>query len=252
MNPQNTHRSNIIFYVCLFLSLATSWVHAAPGRTLIINNTNEAPLTTDSRDGFVDIIATEAFRRAGANLDLVKLPAERGLLSANDGLVDGDLTRITGLEKLYPNLVRVEEKLVDWEFVAYSKNPDMRSELQSIRMRVVGHITGWKIYEQALEGAPQVVSINGPEQLFHLLDRDRIEVALYARWMGQAHIKRLGLDGIVQLSPPLAVREMFIYLHRDHVELAGKIANALRELKREGFYQRVMDEKLRPYQANGN
>ena len=57
----------------------------------------------------------------GVELRLVKLPAERGLINANAGIEDGDLARITGLEKQYPNLVRVPEKLVDLDFTAFSK-----------------------------------------------------------------------------------------------------------------------------------
>ena len=89
---------------------------------LVLNDTNEPPFTTPDGQGFLDAVAGEAFRRAGVKLRLVKLPAERGLINANAGTEDGDLTRIAGLDTQYPNLVRVPEKLIDYEFTAFSKN----------------------------------------------------------------------------------------------------------------------------------
>ena len=221
--------------------------HNALGQTLRLNNTNEAPLTTPTHDGFIDIIAGEAFHRAGVTLQLIKLPAERGLLNANAGIEDGDLTRIAGLEKIYPNLIRVPEKLIDWEFVAYAKSPQISADWQDIRQHVVGHITGWKIYEHKLKNALHVVTAAEPEQLFQLLARNRIEVALYARWMGQAYVRQLGLKGIHQIEPTLASREMFIYLNKQHAKLVPKIARALRAIKQEGLYAQIQHEKLMPF-----
>lgn len=224
--------------------------HAAPGKELPelrINDTNETPLTTPEQDGFLDIVAGEAFRRAGVKLVLIKLPAERGLISANNGLDDGDLTRIRGLQQIYPNLVRIPEKLIDWEFAAYSKTADIEANWDNLRQYAIGHITGWKIYEYQLKGAKTVISTKSATQLFQLLDRDRIEVALYASWMGQAYIRKLKLQGIHQLKPLVAKRAMFIYLHKKHSRLVPAIAAALRDLKQEGFYQRMYQEKLLPY-----
>ncbi|HJW82255.1 MAG TPA: transporter substrate-binding domain-containing protein [Acidiferrobacterales bacterium] len=229
------------------LLLALSGAVAADRPVLVLNDTNEPPFTTADRNGFLDIVAGEAFRRAGAELRLVKLPAERGLINANAGIEDGELTRIAGLEKQYPNLVRVPEKLVDWEFSAFSKDASIASNWNSIRQRSVGHIKGWKIYEQSLAGAERVTTADDPEQLFRLLDLNRIEVALYERSLGAALARQQGLKDVRPLAPPLATREMFIYLHKRHANLVPRLADALRAMKREGFYQRAYNEKLKPY-----
>lgn len=227
--------------------LLTAPVFAATPRVLVLNDVNEPPLTTDAGDGFLDMVVREAFRRAGLELKLVKLPAERALLDANAGIEDGDLTRIAGIEKQYPNLVRVPEKLLDWTFVAFSKDRTIPSDWPAIRQHTVGHIRGWKIYEQNTAGAGNVIAVDDSEQLFRLLALDRIDVALYVHWMGLALIQRQGLKDVHILEPPLATREMFIYLHKKHVTLVPKIAAALRALKADGFYDRAYREKLLPY-----
>ncbi len=238
------------FTVTLFLllALASSSVKAVGRPVLVLNDTNEPPFTTAQGDGFIDIVVTEAFRRAGAELRLIKLPAERGLINANAGIEDGDMVRVAGLEQQYPNLIRVPEKLLDWEFVAFSKNKAIPANWEVIRQQAVGLIKGWKIYEQHMTGAKQVVTADDPAQLFQLLTHNRIEVALYTRWMGQAYIQQHQMKEIRALTPPLATREMFIYMHKRHADRVPKIAEALRALKREGFYQRIKREKLQPYQ----
>ena len=211
---------------------------------LVLNDTNEAPYTTSDGKGFLDAVAGEAFRRAGVKLRLVKLPAERALINANLGLGDGDLTRIAGLEAQYPNLVRVPEKLIDWTFAAFSKNAALPARWDVIRAHPTGHIKGWKIYERELVGAPNIVEAQDARQLFRLLELDRIQVALYERWLGAALIRQQGTKGVRTLDPPLATREMFIYLHKRHAALVPKLAAALAAIKAQGLYQRLYNEKI--------
>lgn len=228
--------------------LVSSFALAREPQVLVLNDTNEPPFTTPEGTGFLDVIAREAFRRAGVELRLVKLPAERALLLANEGLQDGDLTRIAGLEGQYPQLVRVPEKLIDWDFAAFSKDASMKADFNSIRRHSVGLIKGWKIYERNMTDARHMTTVDNPEQLFRLLQHDRIEVALYVRWMGLALIQKQQLKGIHLLEPPLASRPMYIYLNKRHADLIPRLAQALRILKREGFYQRAYREKLLPYE----
>jgi polar amino acid transport system substrate-binding protein len=224
--------------------LMGSAVRAAEMPVLVINDTNEPPFTTKDGTGFLDAVAGEVFRRAGVRLRLTKQPAERGLLNANAGIEDGDLTRIAGLEAQYPNLVRVPEKLIDWQFAAFGKNAALPATWETLRTRPVGHIRGWKIYEQQLAGAPNVVTAEDPAQLFRQLQLDRIEVALYERWQGLSLIREQGMPDNHVLEPLLARREMFIYLHKRHAALAPRLAAALRAIKAEGLYDRLYREKV--------
>lgn len=244
-HPYTWHTTAVLL---LLVALTSLRVAATERPVLLLNDVNEPPFTTPQGDGFIDIVLAEAFRRAGAELRLIKLPAERGLINANAGIEDGDMARIAGLEQQYPNLIRVPEKLMDWEFVAFSKSTAIAANWQAIRQRSVGLIKGWKIYEKHMAGAAQVITADDPAQLFQLLEHNRIEVALYTRWMGQAYIKQHQMKEIHALMPPLATREMFIYMHKRHADRVPKIAEALRTLKREGFYQRIQREKLQPYQ----
>lgn len=226
------------------LLLMASAICRAEVPILTLNDTNEPPFTTANGKGFLDVVAGDAFRRVGVQLRLVRLPAERGLINANAGAGDGDMVRIAGLENQYPNLIRVPEKLIDWEFTAFSKKAALSTSWDVLRARPVGHIRGWKIYEKQLAGAPFVVTADDSAQLFRQLQLDRIEVALYERWLGLSLMKRMDIKGITPLEPPVAKREMFIYLHKRHAALVPKLADALRAIKSEGMYDRVYREKV--------
>ncbi len=215
--------------------------------TLVLNDPTDAPFTTAAGDGFFDIIAGEAFRRAGVHLKLVKLPAERALMNANAGIEDGDLSRIAGLEKNYPNLMRVPEKILDMHFVAFSRQPKLtEASWTAFDSYTVGYIRGWKIFEQQLRPTTQASTADTPGQLFTMLDMNRIDVALYDRWMGYALAKQMQLPDVHVVEPPLAVREMFIYLHQRHADKIPAIAVALRAIKAEGMYTKVCREKFAP------
>lgn len=220
---------------------------AANQHTLILNDTNEPPFTSAERTGFLDIILSEIFHRTGLHLKLVKVPAERALMNANAGIEDGDLSRIAGLEKDYPNLVRVPEKLIDWTFVAFTRyDKPAQANWDTLEPLTVGHIKGWKIFEKNLRPATLITTADNPSQLFAMLGKDRVDVALYERWMGSALVKQMNMGDVRIVEPPLAVREMFIYLHRRHADKIPAIVAALRAIKREGIYARICLEKLAP------
>jgi polar amino acid transport system substrate-binding protein len=220
---------------------------AVDGAELTLNNVNGPPFTTRTGDGFLDRVAGQAFKRAGVDLRLIELPAERGLLNANAGIEDGDLTRIAGLEQQYPNLVRVPEKLVDWHFSAFSRRADVTVDGWGSLLRYrVGFIRGWKIAESNLGAAAGVVPVDDEDELFDLLRLDRVDVVVYSREMGAEYIRRRALKGINLLEPPIATRGMFIYLHKKHGALVPKVAEALRELKLDGTYAREYRATVAP------
>jgi polar amino acid transport system substrate-binding protein len=218
--------------------------------TLVLSDTYDAPYTSVSGDGFLDLVVREAFRRAGLNLKMVQVSPERALLNANAGIEDGVSARIAGLEKSYPNLVRVPEKVMDFPFVAFASQSKLANANWDTLVPVsVGHIQGWKIFEQNLKPGTSVTIVDTAEQLFTMLDKNRIDVALYERWLGLALAKKMEIKNIRVIEPALADREMFIYLNKRHADKITAISNALHALKVDGFYTRTCREKFAPLAA---
>lgn len=209
------------------------------GQTVVLCTIDAPPVTTIAHDGVLDNILREAFRRTGCKLRLLIAPSERGLVNANSGTVDGVTNRIAGLEKNYPNLVRVPEPNMTYDFTAFARRPLALKGWDDLRPLRVGLITGWKILEENTRAA-DVIKADGPRQLFELLAADRVDVVLYERMLGQHEIAALGLSGVRALEPPLARRDMHVYLNVRHAGLVPRLAAALRAMKADGTHAAIL------------
>jgi len=214
---------------------------------LVFNDEFEPPFTNPERTGYLDRIYTEAFHRMGLRFRFVKLPAERALRSANDGTIDGDVSRIAGLQRTYPNLVMVPFKLTDVEFTAFTRapmnNPPSWDQLISYQ---VGYIKGWKIFELNTPRGTTLVPLRSTDQMFDMFNRGRLQVILYSRYMGMEYAKKHHIQGVHPWLPSLAKMEMYPYLHRKHQATVREFSQVLEQLKREGFIDKVYAELILP------
>lgn len=217
--------------------------HALPSLTL--NTTGQPPLNTVAHDGFMDEVTREAMKRIGFRLDITRLPAERALRHANEGLIDGEMSRIKGIDKTYPNLVRVSEKIMVWEFCVFSGKPiNLQKGWDSLTNKNVAFITGWKILENSVPTSSTTTKTRDSQQLFTLLKNNRTDYIIYERWGGNYILNKFQLANVKLRNPPLASREMFIYLHKKHSALAPQLAQALAEMKRDGVYDSLVKKHL--------
>jgi polar amino acid transport system substrate-binding protein len=201
------------------------------------------------RPGFAEQVAREAFRRIGVEIEVSVLPGERALINANAGLDDGDLLRIPGVEKDYPNLIRIPEKIMDFEFVAYSMERKKHiAGLGGLQPYTVAYATGWKFYEKNVKEVRELTVVNNLGEMFLLLKNGRAEVVLADRWQGLWEAHRAGVQASI-IEPPFARVEMFIYLNKRHAALVPKAAKALAAMKADGTYQRIAKELLHPLET---
>jgi polar amino acid transport system substrate-binding protein len=219
--------------------------HAEPLR---LNSGVGAPYLQEDRNGFLDLLIPEVFRRIGVNAKAMRYEAtERAMINADKGIDDGVAMRIKGLENAYPNLVRVEEKIIDNEFVAYATRLQVATTgFDALRPYQVGYINGWKVFEAGLMPGTQVTKVQGADQLFTLLANDRVDLILFERWQGNHLLRERGIKAGM-LQPPLVTTEMFMYLHAKHARLVAPAARALREMKTDGSYQRIAAGSLPGY-----
>ncbi len=231
----------LIYITSLFLF--HSIVNAQPD--LVFNITGQPPLNTPAQDGFMDDVSREALKRIGYQLVIIRLPAERALRSANSGFIDGEMSRIQGLDKIYSNLIRVPEKIMDWEFFVFSKKQiNLQNGWHSLENKSVAFITGWKILENNVPKTAAITKTKNSQQLFTLLQKDRADFIIYEHWGGKYLSNKLQLDNVVLQVPALAKKEMFMYLHKKHAALVPQLSQALSEMKKDGSYQGLVNKHL--------
>ena len=230
----------LILCSCLF-----GLPYQVSAKTLFVNTTSPPPFATKNSDGYHDLIAHEAFRRVGHDISISLLPGERSLRNLNEGIDDATLVRISGLENAYPNMVMVPEKIMDFTFVAFSNlaSPEIKS-WADLEGRDVAFLNGWKIFEANTERTSSVIKASKALSLFSMLEKNRTEVVLFEKWAGLKLVQDMKLENIVMHDRPLAVREMFMYVHRQHLNLVPDLANSLAEMKRDGTYDLIFNETL--------
>ena len=203
-----------------------------------------APLYFESGAGFFSKLSAEIFKRLDIEHEMIWLPPQRSLVYTNSGNYDGHIARTPAIEAKFPNLLRVPINIFDFEFMAYSKKPDLQvSGWQSLLPYSVGMINGWKIVEQNTVGAISVLKANDYEQLLSLLDKERVDVVVLDRVMGGWQMKQLGYD-IKIIEPAIASRPNFIYLHKRHLELVPKITRVIEEMRLDGTFDAIYANSL--------
>jgi len=209
---------------------------------LILNTAFTMPLSSEQQDGTFDRLMQATFDRLDMDVFVERPPAERALRQANSGLEDGDGPRISGLNKYYPNLLQVPEKVIDINFVAFTQGNLQFStqDWDSLKSYNVGIVTGWKILEKHIVNSKSLLKLKNPKALMTALKKGEIDVAVISEETGRYIGKQVGIEKLNVMQPAFASREMFLYLHKKHKALIPEVADILRQLKDEGIYQQIM------------
>jgi len=226
--------------------LLASPLYAA--QTLVLGTADRPPLSTEDQKGFSDRVIIEACKRLGVNVQIIPLASARTLSNAEQALDDGNFLRIAGVEKKFPHLVRVPEPIIEVQFVIFSKNKELKTpNWESLKPYHVGYVRGWLIAEEKIKGVHQVTVVENRTSLFKVLESNRIELAFAELYGGYYLMHTLNLPHLSIAQPPLATKEMFLYLNKKHEKLVPKLAKALRDMKRDGSYDAIFKQTLTPY-----
>ncbi|VAW67005.1 hypothetical protein MNBD_GAMMA09-1462 [hydrothermal vent metagenome] len=228
-----------LLLICLFLFLLEN-ANAA----LTITSGRGEPFVNAKQTGFYDLIVKNMFQRVGVEVRTVTLPSERSLINANTGVDDGNIARIKGIEKKYKNLLMVPGKIIDFDFVAFTKNRQFEVVgWEGLKPYNVAFINGWKAFEKKVKHYKSLMRTRDSAQLFELLNNDRVDIVLYDLWSG-VWWTRQHADDIHYLQPPIASYELYLYINKKHKKLLSGLSRALRSMKEDGTYQRIYDETL--------
>lgn len=229
----------LVLALCLTLLLNQAF---AQRQVLTIGATDSPPLSLPDQSGMLDRMLKEAFSRIGVQVEFVTMPSERSLLEAERGSLDGDNNRVAGLQNRYPQLIQVPESSMVYEFTAFATSPGVViNSWDDLGRFEVAYLIGWKIFEDSVK-APRVTKVSTSKQLFSLLKAGRADVVLFDRLGGNHHLKELGINQAYAVEPPLAKREMFLYLNAKHAAMVPALTKALRAMKADGSHARFFSE----------
>ena len=233
-----------ILVLILLLAAVPAWA----GKGLVLSTGMREPWTNAQKTGFTEQLLAELFRSLKLDGQVVFNPAAaRALALANDGIEDGLAARIAGLEKDYPNLIRVPEPVFYNDFVAASA-PDAPVDIRSwgdLGTFSVGYILGWQIFDHNLPQVRELTQVKDSAQLLGLVRAGRTDIILHERWQVLWHARQLNIPLRIH-EPPLVSVPMYLYLHKSRADLIEPIDRALKAMKADGRHKALVDAVLGP------
>ncbi|MDE2592880.1 MAG: transporter substrate-binding domain-containing protein [Burkholderiales bacterium] len=231
------------FSALLLLAFVSVTSHA--GQTLVINSSYYPPFTTTEQTGFLDLFYKELGKRAGLTFKIQTLPAERALGNANSGIDDGDVCRIAGLDKTYPNLVQVSEPILSYKMKVFSRKANFTVHgAESLKPYDVGILTGWKIIERTVVGTRSLSSVETIDQLIKMLQNEKVDIIVIEEMQGRTLMKKMGANNLKTLQPSLLEGEWYPYLNKKHADLIPQITVAIKSMKQDGTYQKLYNATI--------
>jgi len=237
--------SSLLLLLALALcALGFPWTaHASPP-----DQRPQMVFSSFSSDGMSELfnrILGEAYAELGYEAVIWKLPPERALIMANDGMVDGEAARVSVIEKDYPNLIRVPTPLYLNRVAAFTKRSDFDPEtgFGGMGNNPVCICNGYKFLEKATTGMDRH-TVASYERMLALLQSDRVEFALAEYIDILPTLGKVKLDGIRVLDKPLAVNPMYHYLNRKHADLVPAVDAVLRRMAADGRMEEILHSMM--------
>jgi hypothetical protein len=190
-------------------------------------------------------IYTEAFRRLGIPLKPAYYQLARRAAMLDEGAIDGDSGRVYGYVTAHPNLIRVEEPVMDFSFGLFSANPSVRPQ----RLEDLAS-SGWRteyrrgifLCETTLKKfvPPELISdVTSEEQGVKKLLAGRTDLYCdldsYVRKplneldpKNKSNVRKVINIGTIPTYP---------YIHNKHIKLLPRLTAVLKEMKAEGLIE---------------
>jgi len=194
-------------------------------------------------------ILTEAFKRNGIIFNAVYYPSLRSLSKSNSGATDGELHRIFEFHTVsggkYPNLIRIESKLLSVWLAAFATKNIKVEKWTDLKEYRVAYYRGRKNVENFLKenlNIEQIHSVTTDEQAFQMLAIGRVDVVISEDWQGR---KIINSDS--ELSNCFEVGRLdetpiYAYIHKKHKNLVSEITLTIEEMKNDGTFPKIVNE----------
>ncbi|MBW8832217.1 MAG: transporter substrate-binding domain-containing protein [Burkholderiales bacterium] len=232
-------------------ALAQPQVQAAPAQPFLMGIT--APDTSYFYK-WSERIYREAFRRLGLRVEMSTYPTLRIGVLLDQGAIDGEVARARVYAEVHPELIRVEESVIDATIALYTANSSLDvtrlDDLRALKLRA-GHLRGALYCERALASvlpAAQITDVTYDEQGLQMLLSGRIDAfcgvdLTVLDVLDAPELK--GAAAVLRKAAVLLAAPLYPYLHGRHADLALRLAVTLKSMKAEGLIERYRPEALR-------
>ena len=157
--------------------------------------------------------------------------------------------RIPGLLKQqYKNLIAINESFFSARFNAFSKNKKVDiKKFSDLKPFSVGTVEGWKIAVNKIKEIKpaEVHIVTTPEQMFNMLDQDRLDYGVVGYLSGLKSLSNLKLQSIHAITPPLVEKQLYLILHKKHQNLIPGFNKTFKDMKNDGTIDRLYNDLIK-------
>lgn len=235
-------RLALIAFSCL--PAMSAWSQVPPAVKPFVMAADGDETTYGSR--WVALIYREAFKRLGIPFQLEHYTLARRAALVEDGLADGETSRIFSYGNNRPYLVRVEESLIDLGFSLYTANPALRLErIEDLKSSnyMVEYRRGILICETALKqvvAAERISDVTTQQQGLRKLIAGRTDLYCDIDVYVLQELQLPEFKGVKNVRKVIGIGKAvptYPYLHKKHAELAPRLAAVLKQMKAEGLIE---------------
>ncbi len=228
-----------VLLLALGLILSISVSHAEEKLILAGGGDENDPLDNISKE-----VLIEAYRKIGVDVRFLTLPPARALIMSNEGQLDGEMHRIKGIDKHFKNLVMVSIPINRIEVVVFTKKKAMNiNRMSDLKPYLIGIKIGVKFAEEITQKM-NVHKVVREEQLFKMLNNNRLDAVLSVHLVGLQTIRKLKFKRIYDLKPPLVTKKLYHYLHKKHQDIVPRITKSLKEMEKENSIQEIYKQRI--------
>jgi len=195
-------------------------------------------------------VYAEAFRRLGLRVQVVQAPTQRLSVLLAQGDIDGEVARARAYGEAHPELVRVDESVLETAFTLFTAQPALSlkriEDLPATALRGV-YRRGVVYCERTLGPllpAARFTDVTDVAQGLNMLLAGRadfycdVDAAVSIELEGGA----LKDAGAIRRLLDLQVASIYPYLHGKHSALAPRLAAVLKQMRADGLLERYRQE----------
>jgi polar amino acid transport system substrate-binding protein len=203
-------------------------------REIVISNSEGGSLL-----GFLGHVLDAAYGRVGAKPVIKSYPAARSIEMANDGATDAEALRGPGLDRDFPNLIRVPEPILTLEYRAYTlKTPFTGESWESLRGKRVCVNLGEKVIEERTRDMPRELA-HGTDAALKMLKAGRCDLVLSNQFAWLV-MDRYDLGTFCSGTALIEAIPLYHYVNKRRADLVPGLAAALRSMRESGQLDRYL------------
>lgn len=209
----------IILLLCIISPLAFS-------KQLTFNR----PADTPQARYVIDLL-TQAYTSLGYTLNIIDFEHQQALEAANNGLLDGQLGRISNIANDYSNLVKVDFPLFEFDLILL-KNTSIRDVNKPSSIAVQSGYPAPLNYFNQHPYNGQVIKVKNVTAQLNLLVQQKVDAIILLDFLlctKHPHFNQAGYKKEV-----LQTLQSFHFLHKRHIKLQPKLKAQLITLQENG------------------